>query len=108
MLPTYYELSKLSFDTFWLALAGNLISPSRGLLVFVPVLFFVAYLLIRYRSEISHSRLTVMSLGIVAVHLIMVSGFAPWYAGHCYGPRYSTGIVPFLSLLGILSVESRL
>ncbi len=108
MLPNYYQANRLSFDTFWLALAGNLISPSRGLLVFVPILFFVAYLLIRYRSEISHPRLIVMSLSIVVVHLIVVSGFAPWYGGHCYGPRYSTGIVPLFSLLGILSVKSRL
>jgi hypothetical protein len=108
MLPNYYQPNKLSFDTFWLALAGNLISPSRGLFVFVPILFFVAYLLIRYRSEISHPRLIVMSLSIVVVHLIVVSGFAPWHGGHCYGPRYSTGIVPLFSLLGILSVKSRL
>lgn len=49
-----------------------------------------------------------MSLCIVGVHLIMVSGFAPWYGGHCYGPRYSTGIVPWFALLAILAVESRL
>jgi hypothetical protein len=34
-----------------MALSGNLISPSRGLLVYVPVLFFVAYLLARYRRD---------------------------------------------------------
>ena len=107
-LPSYYEPGKLSFDTFWLGLAGNLISPSRGLFIFVPIILFVAYLLLRYRSEITHPRLIAMSLCIVAVHLIMVSGFAPWHGGHCYGPRYSTGIVPWFALLAILSVKSRL
>jgi hypothetical protein len=108
MLPYYYQANRLTFETFSLALAGNLISPSRGLLVFVPILFFVAYLLIRYRSEIAHPKLIVMSLSIVIVHLIVVSGFVPWYGGHCYGPRYSTGLVPWFSLLGVLSVQSRL
>jgi hypothetical protein len=108
MLPYYYQPNRLTFETFWLALAGNLISPSRGLLVFIPILFFVAYLLIRYRSEIAHPKLIVMSLSIVLFHLIVVSGRVPWFGGHSYGPRYSTGLVPWFSLLGILSVQSRL
>lgn len=108
ILPNYYQANRLTFRTFWLALGGNLISPSRGLLVFVPILFFVAYLLVRYRSEAALPRLILVSVSIVVVHLIMVAGFTPWYGGHCYGPRYSTGLVPWFSLLGILSVRSRL
>jgi hypothetical protein len=108
LLPNYYQTSRLNFSRFWLALAGNLISPSRGLLVFVPILFFVAYLLIRYRSETALPRLVVISLSVVVVHLAVVSGFVPWYGGHSYGPRYSTGIVPWFSLLGILSIQSSL
>ena len=108
ILPNYYHANRLSFDTFWIGLAGNLISPSRGLLVFVPILFFVAYLLVRYRKSIELPRLVVISLSVVFVHLLMVSGFVPWHGGHSYGARYSTGIVPWFSLLGILSVKSRL
>jgi hypothetical protein len=108
MLPSYYQPNRLTFETFWLALAGNLISPSRGLLVFVPMLLFVAYLLIRYRSKIAHPKLLVMSLSIAIVHLIIASGFVPWHGGHSYGPRYSTGLVPWFALLGILSLEARL
>lgn len=108
ILPNYYQADRLSFDTFWIALAGNLISPSRGLLVYVPILFFVTYLLIRYRSEIPLPRLVLISLSVVAIHLVIVSGFVPWYGGHSYGPRYSTGIVPWFSLLAIMAVKSRL
>ncbi len=108
ILPNYYYANRLRFATFWLALAGNLISPSRGLLVFVPILFFVAYLLIRYQNRLALPKLVVMSLGVVVVHLIIVSGFVPWYGGHSYGPRYTTGLVPWFSLLGILAVKSKL
>jgi hypothetical protein len=108
LLPNYYQADRLSFDNFWLALAGNLISPSRGLLIFVPILFFVAYLLLRYRSELPLPRLVLISLSVVVVHLVIVSGFVPWHGGHAYGPRYSTGIVPWFALLGILAVKSRL
>ncbi len=108
ILPNYYQAKRLSFDSFWSALAGNLISPSRGLLIFVPVLLFVAYLLVRYRSEISRPRLLVLSLSVIAVHLIVISGFVPWFGGHSYGPRYSTSLVPWFSLLAILAVNARL
>lgn len=108
LLPNYYLASRLSFETFWMALAGNLISPSRGLLIFVPILFFVAYLLMRYASELYSPRLVILSLGIIVVHLIVVSGFSPWWAGHAYGPRYSTGLVPWFAVLGIVALKSRL
>ena len=106
-LPGYYQADRLSFETFWLALAGNLISPSRGLLIFVPVLFFVAYLLLRYRAGLAVPRLVTLGLCVVVVHLIVISGFSHWYGGHCFGPRFSTGLVPWLSLLGTAAVAAR-
>ena len=39
-LPNYYKANRLHFTDFGQAFAGNLISPSRGLLVFMPVLWF--------------------------------------------------------------------
>jgi hypothetical protein len=106
-LPNYYFMYKhFTTSTFGTALAGNLISPSRGLFVFVPVLFFVAYLLTRYWSGVQLTRLAVLAIGIVVVHLFVVSAQSPWYGGHCYGPRYSTGIVPWLFLLALLAVTS--
>src|SRR5437764_4241679 len=49
LLPHYYSARRLSFNSFPNAFAGNLISPSRGLLIYVPVLLFVIYLLLRFR-----------------------------------------------------------
>ncbi|HEY8227792.1 MAG TPA: hypothetical protein VIG25_21155 [Pyrinomonadaceae bacterium] len=101
LLPNYYLVYRhFGTTTFWTALSGNLISPSRGLLVFVPILFFVFYLVFRYWSALELPRLAVLSIGIVVTHLIVVSAHSPWYGGHCYGPRYSTGVVPWFFLLG--------
>jgi hypothetical protein len=108
ILPNYYFVYEHFGSTpVWLALFGNLLSPSRGLLVFVPVLFFVGYLLFRYRAALPLQRLVVFSLAIVSVHLIVVSSHSPWYGGHCYGPRYSTGIVPWFYLLAVAGLEAR-
>ncbi len=108
LLPSYYGANRLSFEHFGTALAGNLISPGRGLFVYVPVLMFVAYLLVRYRRQIPHQRLVWLSLSVILVHLLLISGFPHWWAGHSFGPRFSTGLVPWFVLLGILGVKAML
>lgn len=107
ILPNYYFVYQ-HFGTTTLkeALLGNLFSPSRGLLVFVPALFFVGYLLIRHRQALLLRRLVVLSLVVIVAHLLVVSLLSPWYGGHCYGPRYSTGIVPWFFLLALSAVQA--
>jgi hypothetical protein len=108
LLPNYYVASRLTFSSFGEALAGNLISPARGLLVYVPVLFFVAYLLVRYRKSLIFPRLALLALSIIVAHWIITSGFPHWYGGHSYGPRLMTGVVPWLVLLGAFGVQAML
>jgi hypothetical protein len=107
-LPSYYLASRLDFHSFWIALAANLISPSRGLLIFVPVIIFLIYLLVRYANELRFPRLAIPGLAIIVTHLIVVSGFPHWWAGHSFGPRFTTGLVPWFALLGILAIRARL
>lgn len=108
LLPNYYLASRLTFDHFGEALAGNLISPARGLLVYVPVLFFIAYLLVRYRRRLPLPRLAQLALVVIVVHWVITSGFTHWYGGHSYGPRLMTGLVPWFILLGILGIRAML
>ena len=108
LLPNYYRASRLQFDVFWEALAGNLVSPSRGLLVYVPVLFFVAFMLVRFWWYLSHRRLVWLSLAIIIGHLVIVSSFNHWWGGHSFGPRLTTGLVPWFVLLGILGTSAML
>jgi hypothetical protein len=106
LLPNYFLVYQhLGVDALPMAFLGNLISPSRGLLVFVPVLFLIAYLLIRYWTQVPLKKLAVISLLVVLIHLIIVSSITPWYGGHCFGPRYTTGVVPWLFLLGLLAMK---
>lgn len=107
-LPSYYRADRLLFNAFWTALAGNLISPARGLFIYVPVVFFVVYLLVRFRKFISRPRLVWLSLSVIVAHLIAISGFPHWWAGHSFGPRFTTGLVPWLVLLAILGVHAML
>jgi hypothetical protein len=108
VLPAYYRANRLSYETFWTALAGNLISPVRGVLLYVPVILFIAYLLARYRRFNQHRRLAWLALPLMLVHLLIISGFSPWWGGASYGSRFTTGLVPWFVLLGTLGVKAML
>jgi hypothetical protein len=108
LLPNYYLADRLDFRSFWWALLGNLVSPSRGLLTFVPITLFVVYLAARYASDLPSPRLAALCAFVMVAHLIVTSGFSPWWGGHCYGPRFTAGLVPWLVLLTILALAARL
>ena len=106
LLPSYYRAGRFGTSTFFTALAGNLISPARGLLVYVPILLFVGFLLIRYRRVIRFPRLVWLSLSVITGHLMLISGFPHWWGGHSFGPRFTTGLVPWFVLLAILGIDA--
>lgn len=105
-LPNYYLARRLSFGLFFQALGGHLISPSRGLLIYVPMLLFVAGLLIRYHRFIVERRLLWLSLFVIVAHMVVISGFDHWWGGFCYGPRLTTSLVPWFVLLAIVALHA--
>ena len=108
LLPNYFRPGRLHFGQFWTALPGNLISPSRGLLIFVPSVLVIAYLLIRFRSQVAIRRLMLAGIAAMLTQLIVISGFDHWWGGHSYGPRLMTAFVPWLVLLAIVGLKAML
>ncbi len=106
LLPGYYLASRLSFDHFAEAFSGNLLSPSRGLLVFLPWLLIPVFLTLRTWTHGPSKDLQVLSLVIILIHIAVVSTFPHWWGGYCFGPRFSTELVPWFVLLTILSFRS--
>ena len=106
LMPNYYLARRLSFNVFFEALVGHLLSPSRGLLLYVPVLLFVAWLLLRYRKTLEQTRLVWVSLATVFAHLLVICGFDHWWGGFCYGPRLMASLVPWFVLLAILGLRA--
>ncbi len=97
-----YYLFHLSPQHVWIALAGNFISPSRGLFVFVPGAAFVLFLVGYYWRELSHRWLAFLALFVIAVHTVIVSTDPNWWGGHCYGARMTTDVIPWFFLLAVL------
>ena len=106
VLPNYYLSNHLSFRSYPMVLIGHLISPSRGLLIFSPVLLFVGFALMRWRAHLPLGRLLWLSLTIVVGYLLVVSGWENWWGGAGYGPRLMTGLAPWFVLMGIIGVRA--
>ncbi len=97
LIPPYYMREAFSEHTrFAEGLLGNLFSPSRGLLVFSPVLVFALSGFVLALRDGAERPLHVAYGAIVVGHLIIVGAASLWWAGHSFGPRFTTDIVPFL------------
>jgi hypothetical protein len=84
---------------------GLLISPSRGLLIFCPVLLFIAWALIRYLRALPSRRLLLPAAVAISGHFAVLACFNEWHGGCCYGPRYLTDVLPWAVLLSAQTVR---
>lgn len=106
LLPPYYTM-KLGSVNYWEAFAGQLFSPSRGLFIYSPFWLLLIYLLVKYWKFVKVPKLATLSLAVVAIHFLVVPGcLSNWSGGHCYGPRMTTDLLPWLALLATLGVDA--
>jgi hypothetical protein len=90
----------------WYGLLGLLISPSRGLFVFSPVLVFsFVGMVVAFRDR-SLAVLRPVAVAVVAVLLVESKHF-DWWSGWAYGYRHIADLTPLLAVL-IAPVLARL
>lgn len=96
--PYYLDGGQLggSLALFLEALAGSLISPSRGLLVFSPVLLFAVYGVVHVLRDTPQRPLGLTLLGVILLHWLVSALHPRWWGGHSYGPRYLSDMLPYL------------
>ena len=85
-------------SSFMVNLGGLLISPSRGMLIFSPILLLSLFAYPRIKDIDAESlRVFLYMAGIsILLQLIVYGCFRVWWAGHCYGPRFLVCLLPFL------------
>lgn len=105
LLPPYYRPTKIGTSEFFTGLAANLVSPSRGLLIFLPHLLVIAYLLIRYRKRSALMPLAILGVAVALGHLLVVASFPIWWGGEGFGPRLTTDAVPWLILAALVAIQ---
>jgi hypothetical protein len=97
ILQPYFRASRVAVSSTTIeALLGNLVSPSRGLFVFVPVSLVCGYGFLLQRRVGRLSSLDVAVAASAVGYWLLVSTFPSWWAGWAYGPRFLTDIAPLL------------
>jgi hypothetical protein len=102
VLPDYYQAGKLKLhDDYGQALATNLVSPARGLLLFSPIVLLAVFGVVqRNRDVVRDGLLTFdrLMLGLALAYLLASSGPPEnWWGGHSFGPRFMSDTLVFFA-----------
>jgi len=104
LFPPYYnQSSSLRLSVLPYGLYANFLSPSRGILIFVPCILFSfwgAYLGLKHDRNKYFALVAYMILVIT-----LVSMWPMWWAGWSYGPRTSVLITPVILILLVPVLE---
>ena len=108
-LPSYFLPSGQEAgawaDLPWV-FAGHLVSPNRGLLVFSPILVLaLAGVVLQFRRR-AIDLLDATVIVVVAAHFLAISHAGHWWAGHSFGPRFTTDVLPLLAYLMMPAVAA--
>lgn len=84
---------------------GLLLSPSRGLLVFSPVVLVAVAAWRQVWAERRQTALAWCALAIAAQYGLYAS-YSVWWGGHTYGPRYLLDVLPLAVPLAAAKVST--
>lgn len=102
-LPPYYSYgSSLSLKTFWRALYGLLLSPSRGILIFSPFFALLLPAVPYFFRRLMREGMFWFGLAGFLINLLLVATWTGWWGGWSFGPRLLTEAVPLLTLISVL------
>ena len=82
-------------DWHFEGVAGLLVSPSRGLLVFSPIVA-VAFAGFVDAARASWGSPLRWCAAAAAAQFLLYGSYSVWWAGHTYGPRYLLDVLPIL------------
>ena len=94
------QLFRSWLSPFPISFLGVWLSPSKGILIFSPVLLFSLYglyLAVKYKVE-QVNLYKVFSL-IILLHTLVISLWKHWYGGWSFGYRMSSDVLPYFIFL---------
>jgi hypothetical protein len=88
--------------------SGTLLSPGRGLFIYCPWVVVALATLPMVAGRLRPWSLVCWLLAGLVPYLFVLSRYSVWWAGHTFGPRYWTDVIPlFAILLGFGLDEAR-
>jgi len=101
-LPPYYnDFGRLAVERrpLYEAYFGNLVSPSRGLLIYSPIFLLALAGAVYYFQRLKRRPLYWLMLVWFFLHLLLVARATRWWGGASFGPRILAEMLPGLVLL---------
>ena len=95
-------------DNYFEAALGSMVSPGRGLLIYMPIVLVTLMLAAVYWKSLPSRAVAVVSLAVVFVHWQVIASFRNWWGGESYGPRLFSDAIPWLFLLSALALAATL
>jgi hypothetical protein len=78
---------------------GLLVSPSRGLFLFLPYLLLLFLIPFKWKSWNTRKKEILVLLFIIIVYIFYYSTYHIWHGGWQYGPRFFTDLLPIFMIL---------
>jgi hypothetical protein len=89
-------------------LAGLLLSPGSGLLIYTPIAIVALCAFLPHASlaRRQHLPLLVTAVVFIVLYSLLISRSVIWWGGYCWGPRLLTELVPPLIVLMALGTSA--
>ncbi len=84
---------------------GTLFSPGRGLFVYTPWVALVLPAMPLVVSRLGFRHLVVWLLLGLVPYFLLLSKYAVWWGGHCFGPRYWTDVMPLFAIMLAFAID---
>jgi hypothetical protein len=105
--PLNFGYASEGFSTpFWYGLAGQLFSPTRGILFFIPTFFCGMMLLSKRLAKGEPQNFVILSLFYSGLLVLVYSTWWAWHGGLYWGPRFFLPLSVFGVLYWVLLVKS--
>lgn len=102
--PTYFLETDLAGSRIFEALAGHLVSPSRGLIVYCPWLLLCVLVALSRRAGADERGWLPVAMLACAAHLAVISRVNAWHGGSAYGPRLWTDLLPWFAVIASVAL----
>ena len=114
VLPDYFSQSNYQLGHEAAALVGNyptaalgtLVSPGRGLFIFVPFFAWILGMVFLRRRALSEPALAFTSITVIVAHWQLLSFFGHWTGGQSFGPRLFSDVIVWFFVLGALVLQA--
>lgn len=106
MPPSGYSTTEFHVEGSLARLAAILVSPSRGLFVFCPVLLVALGWLATSRRYLRDADLLLPTAAALLGQVVLIASFVGWHAGWCFGPRHFCDVLPWLLLFTLQTTRA--